>query len=366
MENVKRVAHIITKMDVGGAETFIMNVYRNIDRSNYQFDFIVYDDEEGEFDTEIKSLGGRIFYVTSPEKNILKYLKDFYAICRREKFDVIHSHVHHFSGINSIVAKILGIKVIISHSHTTISDKAGSIPIKLYRKIMTKFINTFSTNLLACSDEAAKALFKNYNNKKISVINNGIDIGKFVKNNYSKEECREKLGLPKEAYIIGNVGRFRSEKNHKFMINLFKYINERNSNVFLVFVGNGDLMEGIKKEVDKLGLNKNIIFLGMRQDIDIVLKSFDVFIFPSLYEGLGIAVIEAQASGLKCVVSDNVPKAVDLTGNVKFLSLNDDMEKWYYELINNKNLKEIKNNLQSYDISVVVNELCKIYSSNAK
>ena len=363
MSDVKRIAHVITKMDVGGAETFIMNVYKNIDRSKYQFDFIVYNADEGEFDNEIKSLGGRIFHVASPGKNIFKYLREFYTVCKKEKFDVVHSHAHHFSGINSVIAKLVGVKVIISHSHTTISDNSGSILIKLYRKIMTKLINRFSTNLLACSDEAAKALFKNCNTKKITIVNNGIEISKFMKNNYSKEQCREKLGLPKDSYIIGNVGRFRNEKNHKFMINLFKYVNKRKSNTCLVFLGKGDLMKDIKQQVNKLGLDDNVIFLGMRQDVDIVLKAFDVFVFPSLYEGLGIAVIEAQASGLKCVVSDNVPKAVDLTGNVRFLSLNDNMEKWYDELIDNKNLNDIKNSLDSYDISVVVNKLCRIYSS---
>ena len=363
MDSKKRIAHVLTKMDVGGAETFIKNVYRNIDRSKYNFDFIVYSDEEGEFDKEIKSLGGRIFRITSPGKNIIKYLKDFYSICKKEKFDVIHSHAHHFSGINSVIAKLAGIKVIISHSHTTVSDNTGSMPVKVYRKIMTKLIKIFSTNLLACSDEAAEALFKDIKNPKVSIVNNGIEINRFIKNSYSKEECREKLGLPRDSYIIGNVGRFRSEKNHNFMIDLFKYINERNSNTSLVLVGNGELLEVMKEKVGKLGLSNNVIFLGMRQDIDIVLKAFDVFVFPSLYEGLGIAVIEAEASGLKCVVSDNVPKAVDLTGNVRFLSLNDDMNKWYDELINNKDLKDIKNSLSSYDIDVVVDELCNIYSS---
>lgn len=361
MDKIK-VLHFFGKMDRGGAETFIMNVYRNIDREKITFDFIVVSSEKGSYDDEIRKLGGDIHILPSPKDGLKNYKNTLKKLLLRGKYDIVHSHVHYFSGVNLSVAEKSGVKKRIAHSHTNNPNKPFSLKRILYENYMKYLIDKNANYLLACSNEAAGELYLK-KDSRVKVINNGIEIERFIEKRFSKEEYRKLIDLPERAFILGHVGGFRPEKNHYKLVDIFNNIHKNNQNAHLVLVGDGKLKKEIENRVKELNIQENVHFLGVRDDIPQILKTFDVFVFPSLYEGLGIAVIEAQVSGLYCVVSDTLPKEVDITGNVDFVSLDKDSSEWSKKILSIKYdyIKDIKR-FKNYDIKTVCSIMTDIYN----
>lgn len=356
MKKIK-VLHFFGKMDIGGAETFVMNLYRQIDRNKVQFEFAVTSPEKGHFDDEIKELGGKIHILPHPKQELRKYIQRLKLLLATNVYDVIHSHVHYFSGINLSIGKKCGVKIRISHSHTY-NNNDFSFKRFLYEYLMKSLIKLNATHLLACSREAAKELF---DNKRVEIINNGIDLERFTRTKYSKEEYRKALNIPEKSFVIGHIGGFRPEKNHSKLIDIFLDVLKEESNAHLVMVGDGEKRIDIEKLVDDYKIRDKVHFLGIRKDTEDILRSFDIFVFPSLYEGLGIAVIEAQVSGLYCVVSDTLPKAVDITGNVSYIALDAEKE-WVDAILNNYyNKKSINTELIEYDIRNVCKQIFNLY-----
>lgn len=360
MDKIK-VLHFFGKMDMGGAETFVLNLYRHIDRNEVQFEFAVTNCEKGYYDEEIIKLGGEIHILPYPKADLKKYKESLGKLLKQGNYDVVHSHVHYFSGVNLSVAKRNGVNIRIAHSHTYNHNRRFSLKRTLYEKCMRYLIYKSSTHFLACSREAANELFVN-RCKMVEIVNNGIDIDRFSKKKYAKEEYKKALNLPDDSFIIGHIGGFRPEKNHSKLVDIFLEVLKVKKNAHLVMVGDGEKKSEIEALVRNLGIKDRVHFLGIRKDTENILAAFDTFVFPSFYEGLGIAVIEAQVSGLYCIVSDTLPKAVDITSNVAFLSLDADQGVWRDAILFNNSKKKEISMVRDFDIKCVCKHMYSFYS----
>ncbi|MED1205193.1 glycosyltransferase family 1 protein [Heyndrickxia acidicola] len=358
-----RVLHAVVNMNRGGAEMLIMNAYRNIDRSKVQFDFLT--SKEGEFDQEIRSLGGTIYKIPYiSESGHIKYLRDLHTFFKKHNnYKVVHSHMDRMSGLVLRVAKAEGVAVRIAHSHNTRSEGNGAV--RLYKWYAGHFIKQNATHLMACSTDAAKWLFKKSGTAEI--LKNAIETERFVFSIKTKKQIRTELNIRDEAFVLGHVGRFNKQKNHSFLIDLFAQFQKEDKNSILILVGEGPLRNGIEKKVRDFQLEERVIILGPRSDIHLLLQAFDIFLFPSLHEGIPVSLIEAQAAGLPCVISDVISKEADLhLGLVEFAALNDHAD-WAEKL---KKIKETNLNRvsdaetiagQGYDIQKTASRLEQFY-----
>lgn len=325
-----RILHIVTYMGRGGLETMIMNYYRNIDRSKVQFDFLTHREERWDYDDEIEKLGGKIYRLPrlNPfNPNYIKALDGFFK--EHKEYKIVHCHQDCLSGIPLKYAKKNGVPLTIAHSHNANQDKNIKYLVKLAAK---KNICKYSDHLFACGKEAGEWMF---NTSDFEILNNAIDTKKYIYNEEKSLEMKEKLGVT-DKFVVGHVGRFRPQKNHSFVIDIFKEVCEKEPNSILLLVGDGPLEEEIKKKVHDLGLEDKVKFLGSRDDVNDLMQAMDVFILPSLYEGFGIVLIEAQASGLKCVISESIPTDAIISEKVKQLSLGDDISTWAKEILSSK------------------------------
>lgn len=355
-----RVLHIVTTMNRGGLETMIMNYYRNIDRSKVQFDFLVHRNQESDYDQEILSLGGKIYRINHLNPFSFKYRKELKQFFKNHsEYKIVHCHLDCMSSIPLSYAKKAGIGVRIAHSHNSNQDKNLKYLLKLFYK---RKISKVSTDLFACGDKAGKWMF---GNSEFSVINNAINTKQFLFDVNLSNKMREKLNI-KDKFVIGHVGRFNEQKNHNFIIDIFKELTLINNNVILLLVGDGNLKNEIEKKVKDLGLSKYVIFYGKCDCINKIMQAFDIFLFPSLYEGLPVTMVEAQASGLKCFISNKVPRECIITDNVVILNLDDSSKNWAININKYSNGYIRKNMLKSisdngFDIEKRVKELEEFY-----
>lgn len=328
-----RVLHVVTYMGRGGLETMIMNYYRNIDRSKVQFDFLIHRDERWDYDDEIEKLGGKIYHLPRLNPFSAKYLKSLDNFFKEHnEYGIVHCHQDCLSGIVLKYAKKNGVPFTIAHSHSSNQNKNLKYIIKLMAK---KSIPKYADYLFACSKDAGQWMF---NTDNFAILNNAIDTSCYIYNKEKSIQMKKRLGV-EDKFIVGHVGRFRKEKNHSFIIDVFKEVSEINKDSILLLVGDGEIMEDIKNKVRSLGLEEKVIFLGARNDVNDLMQIMDVFLLPSLYEGFGMVLIEAQASDLKCIVSDKIPNDGIISNKVKKLNLNSDIKNWVDEILNIKNTK---------------------------
>ncbi len=353
MKQPIRILHIVGVMDQGGIETLLMNLYRNIDRSVIQFDFLTHSRKKGFFDDEIVSLGGKIYSVINPfnAKGIFLYngmLSDFFK--KHSKYNIVHSHMNTFSGIILSISKKHGVKTRIAHSHTTIAASRIKIPLSK----MSRFFGQNSiTHYLACSRDAAKWSFGRYADKAL-IFKNSIDLEKYRFSNDTRKAYRDKLDL-KDKFVIGHVGRFNEIKNHRFLIDIHAKLVKKKKDAVLLLVGDGPLLSNMRKKAHELGVADSIIFLGNRDDVEKLLCAMDLFVFPSTNEGLGIVAIEAQTSGLNCLVSDALPSEVKVTELLEYIHLDKGVDYWSsriqkYQIQEERNKAYLKVKKQGYDI----------------
>lgn len=356
-----RVLHIYNVMNRGGAETMIMNVYRNIDREKIQFDFLCMSDKTGDYDNEILELGGRIFRISPPaESGYIRHIKDIIKILKEKgPYKVIHAPTMFHSGILCLVGYISGVPIRIAHSHSSgIND--NDLIRKIYNMICRQLIRIFATDKIACGINARDFLFgkSKKTEKEVLILNNGIDLDQYY--NVKKEEIME---LKKELkiqdeFIIGNVGRFAQVKNQDFFISLAENFRKKNDNFKIILVGDGELRETIEKKIKEKQLGKYFILTGKRDDIYKIMNLMDIFVMPSLYEGFPMVIIEALASGKNCVVSDKIPREIEIVnGSISFMSLEDNIQSWINEIeIKAKqhvNKEERKNILKEKGFSIL-------------
>lgn len=357
-----RVLHIVTNMNRGGLETMIMNYYRSIDKSKVQFDFLVHREQRADYDDEIETLGGKIYRlpILNPLSNhYLKSIDNFFK--EHKEYKIVHSHLDCLSSIPLKYAKQNGVPFTIAHSHNASQDKNLKYIIKLMAK---RKISKYADELFACSKKAGQWMF---NTDNFITLNNAINSKEYAYNEKKSKDLKEALGLSNK-FVIGHVGRFFKQKNHTFLIDIFKELSQINEDAVLMLVGGGELEEEIKNKVNELGLSDKVLFLGVRDDIPDLMQVMDVFLLPSLYEGLGIVLIEAQASGLKCIISDTIPDDGIITNNVTKVSLNKSPKEWSKEINNfrnydrNNTIEEIKTN--KFDIDLNVEWLQNYYLKN--
>ncbi len=339
----------------------LMNYYRHIDREKIQFDFLVHRDFEAAYDQEIMKLGGRIYRLPRLNPISLSYKKkldQFFADHREYK--IIHSHLDCMSAIPLKVAKKYNIPVRIAHSHSSSQTKDKKYFLKLYYK---NKIKKYATELFACSQAAGQWMF---NTNHFHVLNNAIDADQYKYNPMVRAAERKNFGITEETMVIGHVGRFAPPKNHKYLIELFDVVRKIIPNTILLLIGDGELRSQAESRVKELGLGGKVIFTGQRTDVSQLLQAMDVFVFPSIYEGLPVSLIEAQAAGLPCLISDKVPIECKKTDLVKQIPLND-INKWVESIINAKKIMrqdtsdEIKR--AGFDINISANKLEDFYFS---
>lgn len=367
---MKKILHVVGGMDVGGTETMLMNLYRDIDRKKYEFHFISYYEKEGFYDKEIKKLGGKIINLSSCKRlGTLRSALELIKIIKKNNYDVVHTHTLFNCGIGVLCAWLGGTKVRISHAHTVLEERKSLIR-DFYTKMMRKFIEIFSTDYLSCSDKAGAFLFgeKILSNKKYKFIPNYVDYKRYL-NTYSKE-ITKKLQIDDKTLVIGHVGRFISSKNHQFILEIIKNIKDRGEKVKGIFLGDGELKKDIEKKIVEYSLENDVILTGVVNNTEVYMRVMDIFILPSLYEGFGLVLLEAQGSGIPCIVSTEIQNEVDLEIDLlEKYNLNLGVEKWsdiVLETMKNKRYlskEQIENGFikKGYGLKDILNKLEDVY-----
>lgn len=329
-----KILQVIGGLNRGGAETMLMNLYRKIDRENFEFVFLTYTkgQEEQDYEKEIRENNDLIIKLDSQHlSNPFLLYKDFVTVMKEGNYDCIHCHTLFNSGIVMIAAKHCNISVRVTHSHSCGNMKKNSIINRLYFSVSRHFINKYSTVKIACSTEAGEYLFGTPFTGP--VIKNGVDMNKFNPKTIPKYAIHPYL-RDKDKLKIASIGSFYTVKNHKFMIMLANKMKEQNINFCMFFVGRGPLESEIKELINKYDLKDYVFCLGVLDNVYELLPALDVVIMPSLYEGIPVSLIEAQASGTPAVISKNISQDVDLgLGLIKFLDLNENYQKWIDQLL---------------------------------
>ena len=355
-----RILHVVTNMDRGGLETFLMNYYRNIDKNRIQFDFLVHRKERADYDDEIEELGGIIYRISRLNPFSFKYIQQLNSFFfEHPEYKIVHVHQDCMSSIILKSAMDHGIKVRIAHSHSSNQTVNWKYPIKMYFR---HYIPKYATHLAACSNAAGDWMF---NGKKYELVHNAIDTSLYAYSVAMRSAIRKELNLNNEI-VIGHVGRFAEVKNHAFLIDVFEEIRKRVP-AKLLLVGDGYLRPQIEKQIQNKGLRKDVIMVGVREDVYRYLQAMDVFIFPSLFEGLPVSLIEAQASGLPCIISERVSIESSITKLVKQLDLAKGIKDWAglaIELSKDERLNTaIDVKKQGYDIKYNAVKLMNFYES---
>lgn len=309
-----RILHVIGKMDRAGAETMLMNLYRNIDREKIQFDFMVFTNEEGDYDQEIKDLGGIIYHMPAFKGiNYLSLYRKFGKFFKEHPYGIVHAHIGSLAPAYLKCAKRYG-SYAIAHSHATNSNKLGE---RIVFSMFASGVRNIADYFFACSEEAGIDRFgeKIVESTNFAIIKNAIDSEKFIYSEERHQILKKKFGVENNL-VIGHVGRFVASKNHKFIVEIAEEYLKTRKDVKFIFVGRGEEEENIKALIAKKNLEDYFIFAGVRNDIPDLMNTFDAFIFPSFYEGLGNVGIEAQAAGLPCFFSDTIPDEAVITDNV--------------------------------------------------
>lgn len=330
-----RVLHVVTIMNRNGLESRIMDIYRNIDRDKVQFDFLTQREKEGHFDEEIEKLGGHVYHMSAPNPiRFISYIRKMNMFFKEHKeYKIVHSHINTFSSWVLLAAKKEGVPVRIAHSRTWGMEKNWK---SIFKYISKKIINIPTTHKFACSKQAGKWLFGNKGilpPNHFKVIPNSIEIDKFVFNKEKRKEIRKELNLSDQEIAIIHVGRFVPQKNHIFLLKVFKKITEIKSDAKLFLIGEGELENKIKEECEKLNISHAVTFLGVKNNVGDYLNAMDCFIFPSLFEGFGTVVIEAQCNGLNVLASDSIPHETKVTDLVDFMSLKMNYKQWSEKVI---------------------------------
>jgi glycosyltransferase involved in cell wall biosynthesis len=328
-----RILHVVGGMNRGGVETWLMHVLRNINRKRFRMDFLVHTSVRCSYDEEILSLGSRIIPCPHPHRPWL-YAKNFKRIMTEYgPFDVVHSHVHHFSGYVLRIAHRAHVPITIAHSHNDTLNKQVKADFlrRIYLTLMRRWIWRYATMGLAASQKAAISLFSSSLKTNVcwSVLYCGIDLAPF-NSGIDRHAVLSKLGIPDDSFVVGHIGRFVPQKNHDFFLDVAVEILRRKPQSWFLFVGDGQLRPAILEKAKQLGILKRAIFTGTRDDVPQIMKgAIDAFLFPSRYEGLGLVLIEAQAAGIPCVVSDVVPEEADVVpGLIARLRLDQSIEVW--------------------------------------
>lgn len=320
-----KIVNIISKLVYGGTESVLLNYYSHINRRHYDLNIITMEAINKESIKRFEDLGFKVYIVGNWEENPVKVGKKIIKILKQGKFDIIHSHLSHTNFYFMILGYIAGIKIRISHSHLIYIDK--NLKEKIKHKMYKILIKIFSTNFMACSEAASIDLYGTTNN--VYILRNAIDLTKFIPNIKVRKQYRKLLRYTEDEIIICNIGRMEEQKNQLFLIEIFNELIKLNNRYRLLIIGSGSLENNIKERITKLNLTDKVKILSNRDDVNNILQASDIFLLPSLYEGLGIVLIEAQAVGLSCYTSDKVvPQEAKVTDKLHFINLEKGSRQW--------------------------------------
>ena len=366
---MKRLLCIVGSMNAGGAETFLMKMYRALDKQKYQMDFAVAISEKGFYDDEIISMGGIIHHIIPKSRSFIKNFNDIRKLVKNNNYNyVMRISQHSLSGLELLAAKLGCARVRVfrsSNSNTTSASKMNQILHKL-----CMFMPAFFANVrIAPSTEAAEFMFGEgcIEKGKANLLPNAIDTSFFQYNEDTRCSIRKEFFINKNQLVVGHIGRFNQQKNHKFLIEVFAEVLKQKPDAFLMLVGDGEKKSEIKEQIKSLGIEESVIFTGIRSDVPALLSAMDVFVFPSFYEGMPNTVIEAQATGLPCVIADTITREAGVTDCVRFKSLHDSAESWADKTLSlfdkdkaNRSFYSDKMKNAGYDIYSCVKQFVKL------
>ena len=360
-----KILHIMPSISINnGMMSVIINYHKHIDRTKVQFDYLYFFENDGNHLETINQLGGKAYFIGAPRPTV-RYFKKIDAFFSKhgDEYTAIHCHPIFASELFGRNAKRHGIKHIIAHSHSTKYSNKKISAIRNY--IINLFIGHFATDYMACSKDASKLFGRAIKNKNVYILNNAIDCDNFLFDINRREEIRSSFHIQGNETVFGHVGRFTNEKNHKFLIDVFNEYKKLNVNSKLILVGDGPLIEGIKKHINSLNLTGNVIFAGRRTDIPALLSAMDIFILPSLFEGVPVAVVEAQTSGLPCFISDTITKSVNFS-NCTYLSIKKPALFWANTILNSSCNKDRIEGARlakksNFNINIEAERLCEFY-----
>ena len=358
-----RIAHIIGKLNAAGVEAVVNNYYKNIDHNKYQFDYYIDSDSSCKPSKDLIDMGAR-YFVIPPYQHLFSHIKTLVRLFKENKYLIVHSGMNTLAPISLFAAWMAGVPIRINHNHSTAGK--GEFKRNCLKYCLRPFAKVFANYYCACSKYAGIWLFgKNFfSSGKVTVFNNAVDTSKFAFSTSNRDKLRKELGISNK-YVIGHIGRFTKQKNHYFLIDIFEQYYKKNSNAVLLLVGIGELQDEIKDAVKKKKLEDAVIFLGKRSDVDELYSAMDLFVLPSLYEGLPVVGVEAQVSGLPCIFSNEITREVAITENVYFLPIDGSVSDWCSQITNFKNLDLKRDKLKlkdcSFDIKVQANNLVEYY-----
>ena len=365
-----RVLMITNRFIFGGIEKLLLDVFENRMNPEIHYDLLALITEKNdELIDRVKAAGVNYYCLELDKHSVLErqlhHYRTLYRFVRKKRYDVVHINITSYARVlDMLTIRLAGVPERIIHSHS--ADEHDPISRKIIRPVR-KLYDYTATRFLACSDSAAKHLFSNniYKNKKYVVVNNGIEVDQYSFSEKNRSAIRNRLGIGDGDLLIGHVGRLTDAKNHMFLLEVFKAIHDIREDSKLLLVGDGELRSAIGKKISELGLENCVILYGASSNIPPLLSSMDVFLFPSIWEGLGISVIEAQCNGLPCYVSEKVPQTAIITSNVCKYNLSDGAEQWAIRMLNNPNkrVNEVEKIKQAnFDILDSVRQLESIYS----
>lgn len=360
-----RVLQVPGSLVVGGLQTVAMNCFRYIDRNEFDFDYLVYGDKIGEYEAEVEQLGGRIIHIPAPQNSYIRFYKNVKnIILKYGPYDIVHSHTFFNSGIVLSAAKRCGVQKCIAHAHSGERNGSKKLTKALYNRVMRSLLVQNADIYCACSEKAGAYLFgeKAFLSNRGHIFPNAIDVSSFVFSQKDRERIRSEFGISDTERIIGIVGSLSPTKNHLFLFSIFREILKISGSFKLLIIGDGELREMLYNKAIELGISDKIIWLGVRTDIPSLLSAMDVFIFPSLHEGFGIALLEAQVNGLPCIVGkDTVPERVWISENHSIIDFSTP-ELWIRSLVESNREVCDTNKAENYSILHVKKMLQTIYS----
>ncbi len=355
-----RVAQVMGRMSGYGVEQYIMNYYRHIDREKVQFDLIVDEDSTEIPREEIERLGGRVFLVPRWEA-LGKYMTVLEKLFRENRYPIVHAQTSPLDIFPFCAAKRAGVPIRISQCHTTAPKGYGKK--RLIKSVMRPLVKVYATHYAACSREAAAWLFgrRTVERGDVKIIYTGIELEQYRYDAAVRAQVRQELGL-EGRFVVGHVGRFSIQKNQPFLVDVFRAIHERRPDALLLLAGDGETRPAIEEKLERLGLRDDALLLGRRDDVGQLYQAMDVFLFPSLFEGLGMVAVEAQAAGLKAVVSTEVPEEAQVREDMAFLPLAAGAERWAEEaLLADPDTRAFEGDFSRFDVTEQAKRLEQFY-----
>jgi len=353
-----RVLQCVNNMHRAGLETVLMNYYRHMDRSKIQFDFLVHRAERDEYDDEIEALGGKIYHAPRlyPQNYpaYFAYMKAFFA--GHPEYRIIHSHIDAMSYLPLLAAKKAGIPVRIAHSHNTSIDRDIKYPVKQFFRFLLPKV---ATHLWACGDAAGKFL---YRGRDFCLIPNAVETEKFCFSQETRVCKRRELGIENQ-FVVGHVGRFTYQKNHLLLLDIFAELLKKKPDSVLLLAGRGEKENEVRRRAREMGIEQKVLFLGSRSDTAQLYQAMDVFVLPSLFEGVPVVGIEAQSAGLPCFFSHMVPTEVAFSTRCSFIDLSQPAAVWAQEIISARSTARDSECFRNhpYDIDTAQQKLTDYY-----